>query len=334
MTHSVLNRTGRAVRGLLAGLAAITAFGAGPAMADDAYPERPVRIVLHFGPGGVADITSRTIAEHLFEKFGQRFVVENLPGGAGAVAQQSVLNAGADAYTLAIIGNAGAIRRTLLPNQRIDEGRDFDPVSLLAEFQMVLVTSPGSELKTVQDVIDYARAHPGDMNIGSVSVGTTQNLAAELFKTVADIDAFVIPYKSSPDLMAAVQRGDADVAIEMIAAAKVAIESEQVRGIAVSGAERSANFPDLPTIEEAGVKPYVVASWNAFAAPAGSPPERLEKLNAAISEILAMPEVKEKMISFGMQPIPGPRSEVTKRMDADTEKWRKVIEDAGIPVGN
>lgn len=308
-------------------LAGIT--GISPAAAQD-YPERPVRIVLPYGPGGVADITSRMVAERLTEIFGQRFLVENAPGGAGAVAQQSVLNAGPDGYTLTLIGNAGAIRRTLMPNLAIDEGEDFDPISPLAEFTMVLVTAPDSELQTVQDILDFAKENPGEMNIGTVAVGTTQNLAASLLTSVAGIEAAIIPYKNSPDLLAGVQRGDADIAIEIFAAAKASIESEQVRAIAVTGTERSPNLPDVPTVEESGVSPYVVTSWNAFAAPAGTPAEHIEKLNEAITGILAEPEVVERMVSFGMTPYAGPGSTVTDRLDSDTAMWRDVIEQAGI----
>ena len=336
MTIGSFQRALRLPRLSIVGLA-IAAFTLGSltapvARAADDYPNRPVRIILAYGPGGVSDIVSRLLAEHLQKIFGQRFLVENDPGAAGAVATKKALSGDHEGYTLLNIGNAGTIRRTTMPNLPFDEGKDFTPVSPIAQFGLVIVTKPGSKLKTVKDVIDYAKAHPGALNVGTVSVGSTQNLSAQLFKSVADIKATIIPFKKSPEVMGAVARGEVDIGMEIIAGAKNAIKAGQVVPIATTGADRSEVLPKVPTVEEEGLKPFVVTSWNAYAAPNGVPAAVVQKLNHAIQSVLKMPEVKEKMLSFGMEPYYGGPEVVSERFKEDTAKWRKVVLEAGIPI--
>ena len=296
------------------------------------YPNRPVHIILAYGPGGVSDIIARILASHLEKTFGQRFLVENNPGAAGAVAAKKAMSGDREGYTLLNSGNAATIRKTTMPNLPFDVDRDFVPVTPIATFDMVMVTKPESKLKTVKDVIDFAKANPGTMNIGTVSVGSTQNLSAILFRKETGIKATIVPFKKSPQLMGAVARGEVDIAMETIAGARNAIKAGQVRPIATSGAKRSDALPKIPTIEESGIKPFVVGSWNSYVVLKGTPEDVIKKLNTAIQKILHMPDVKAKMIGYGMEPFYGGPGTVLERYHDDVAKWHKVVLEAGIPI--
>lgn len=321
-------------RGITAmALAALATGGATvAAYAQEDYPNRPVTIILPFGPGGVSDIAARILSEHLQEAFGQRFLVENVPGANGLVATQQALQAGNDGYTLLNVGNSSTIRRTLAPNDQPSQIDDFGPIAPVAEFGLVVVTAPNSPYDSIETLVAAAQENPNTINIGSVAAGSTQNLTALLFATVADIDVTVVPYNSSPELMGGVARGEVDVAFEIVAGAMSAIENDQVRLIATTMAGGSAVFPDIPTVEDGGVAPFDVVSWNSYAAPNGVPPEIVEELNAEIQRIIQLPEVREELLSFGLEPFVGGPEAVTERIDGDVAKWRAVIEDAGIPI--
>lgn len=304
----------------------------GAAAAQTGYPNRPVRLVLGFGTGGVADISSRLVAEHLEARFGVRFVVENVPGSGGTVATQQAFQSDNEGYTLLNMGNAATIRRTTMPNLRPDQIDDFVPVSTIAEFGLIVVTAPDSPFQTLEELVAHAQANPDTLNLGSVVVGSTQNLAAILFATVAGIDVEVIPFTSSPEVMGATARGEVDAAFEIIAGARNAIESGQVRALATTMSRRSALYPDLPTVEESGVAPFDVSSWNGFVSRNGTPPEVVELLHTEIQRILALPEVRERMLEFGMEPYIGSIQDMRDRQMADVERWRAVILAAGIPI--
>jgi tripartite-type tricarboxylate transporter receptor subunit TctC len=296
------------------------------------YPNRPVHIILAYGPGGVSDIIARILASHLEKTFGQRFLVENNPGAAGAVATQKALSGDRQGYTILNSGNAATIRKTTMPNLPFDVERDFDSVSPIATFDMVMVTKPASTLKTVKDVIAFAKANPGKLNIGTVSVGSTQNLSAVLFRKEADIKATIIPFKKSPELMGATSRGEVDIAMETIAGAQNAIKAGQVVPIATTGAHRSEALPKVPTVEESGIKPFVVGSWNSYVVPKGVPVDVIKKLNTEIQRILHLPDVKKKMVDYGMEPFYGGPEAVDARYKEDVAKWHNVILEAGIPI--
>ena len=333
----MMNNLTRMCRLHVGALAVITGFaatvaGPGPAHAQNAFPERPVSIVLPFGTGGVSDIAARLLAKHLEEALGQRFLVENVPGANGLVATQQVLQAGNDGYTLLNMGNSATIRRTLSPNDRPSQIDDFEPVSPVAEFGLVVVTAPDSRFDSLKALVDEAKANPDTVNIGSVAVGSTQNLTGLLFATVADIDVSIIPYSSSPELMGAVARGEVDAAFEIVAGALSAIKNNQVHLLAVTMASGSAVFPGAPTVEDAGVVPFDVSSWNSYVAPNGVPAEAVQVLNAEIQRIIQIPEVRDEMLSYGLEPFIGGPEAIDARIEADIVKWRAVIEAAGIPI--
>lgn len=326
-TRRALSRGGL----LIAAAAIASTLGLGTAAAQD-YPNRPVDIVLGFGTGGVSDIIARTLAPELETALGQRFVVKNVPGAGGTVAAQSVSEAGNDGYTLLNVGASGPIKKTLLPNQPFDQVDDFEPVTPVANFGLVVVVAPDGQFASLDDLVSFGRANPGALNVGSVQVGSTQFLAAKLFLGVAGIDAVVVPFSSTPELMGGVARGEVDVAFEIIPGAKAAIDNAQVLPVATTMNARSALFPDLPTVEEAGIAPYDVSSWNGYSAPIGVADEVKEKLTTAVQTILQMPAVKDKLAAVGAEPYVGTAADMVTRQQQETRMWEKVILEAGVPI--
>jgi tripartite-type tricarboxylate transporter receptor subunit TctC len=302
-----------------------------PLLAQADYPSRPVRLVLPFGAGGVADTTARLVADKLGAKLGTRFVVENQPGAGGIAAARAVTSAPADGYTLALLSNGTAVSVPLFKSLPFDPLKDFVPISSLGVFDFILATKADSEFATVADFVKAAKAKPGALNVGTINVGSTQNLSAELLKTAAGIDFTIIPYRASPDAMVAALQGNVAVVIESYSGLKPHLVSKQLRALGSSGPTRSENTKDVPTVQEAGIAGFEVTSWNALFAPTGTPPEVVAKLNAALREVLAEPELKQKLLEMGIEAKPSTPEEIAARLRSDIEKWRGVIEKAGVP---
>nr|WP_250809186.1 tripartite tricarboxylate transporter substrate-binding protein [Neorhizobium tomejilense] len=301
------------------------------AMAQDAYPSRDITLVLPFGPGGIADITARLVAESLGKKLGKQIVIMNQPGAGGSVAARAALNAPADGYTLALLSNGTAISVPLFKNLQFDPVTDFVPVSSLAYFDFVFVTKSGGKFKTLKDVLEAAKAKPGALNVGTINVGSSQNLAAELFKSTSGIDFMIVPYKATPDLQVALLGGELDVIVDSQTALKAALQQNQATAIASSGPTRSSLSPNVPTAAEEGVKGFDVTSWNAIFAPKGTPPEAVKKLNATLVEVLADPALKKRFADLGVEARSSTPEEIGNRLKADIQKWSDVIQKAGIP---
>jgi tripartite-type tricarboxylate transporter receptor subunit TctC len=319
----------------LARLAAATAAAlvavllvAGTARAE--YPEKPVRIILPYGPGGVADVTTRLVAQKLSERMGQNFFIDNRPGAGGIIAARAVLGFPPDGYTLFLSGNGSAISQSLFASLPFDIERDFAPVAMLAQFEMLLAVKAGHAIDSVEKLVAYAKAHPGKLNFGSVAVGSTQNLSAELFRMTTGIEVALVTYRTTPDLVTAIVRGDVDVGFDYFAAMRPMIVAQQLRIIATSGDHRNAEL-GVPTVQESGYPDYVVTSWNALNAPAAIPKDAVAKLNREVNVVLDMPDIKARMAELGMEPLIGPPAAMAERMRRDAEKWRVVIEKAGIP---
>lgn len=317
--------------GWIAACAAALLLCAPPVRAQDAYPTRPVRIVLPFAAGGVGDITARIVAEKLGGKLGNRFVIENVPGAGGIQAARAVLSSAPDGYTLALLSNGTAVSASLFKALPFDPLRDFTPVSSLGFFDFLIATKADSGFAAMADVIRAAKEKPGALNVGTINVGSTQNLSAELLKTAAGIDFTIIPYRGTPEVIVSALQGNSAIIIDSYSALKTHLSSGQLRALASSGPARSANTPDAPTLQEAGVAGYEVTSWNAIFAPAGTPPEIVGRLNAALRETLADPGVKAQLLELGIEARAGAPEEIAGRLRADIEKWRSVIEKAGIP---
>src|SRR3954454_9545240 len=272
----------RAMRKLIAALACVPAL----ALAQ-AYPSKPVRIVLPFGPGGVADITTRTVAPKMSDTLGQQIVVENMPGAGGIRASETVAHATPDGYTLLLLTNGNAVSKALFNKLRYDPESDFSMISTVGYFSMVIVTRADGPLRTLQDALAYAKANPGKLNIGTITPGGTQHLAGELFRSTAGIDALVVPHKTTGEVVGATLNGSVDVSVDFIAPLLASIQSGQLRALAVSAGKRFPGLPEVPTVIEAGVPGYDVASWNALAAPAKTPAAVIEKVHAALEKALA-----------------------------------------------
>ena len=311
-------------------LAAIAAMAV-CATAQAAYPDRPVRVILPFGPGGVADITARLVAQKLSEKLGQNFVIENMPGAGGIAAARAVLSAPTDGYTLAFFTNGTAISVPLFQNLPFDPLKQFVPISALGYFGLVFATAANSDFHTFGDMLKAAHDKPGTINLGSIVVGSTQNLTAELFKSMSGADIVVVPFRTSPDELVALLRGDIQMEVEFYAALKPSLQSGQARALASSGPQRSPELPDIPTVAQSGVANFDVMSWNALYAAAGTPPDIIDKLNGALHEVLADPAVKKAALDLGIDAKASTPAEIDARMRSDIAKWTKVIAGAHIP---
>jgi tripartite-type tricarboxylate transporter receptor subunit TctC len=301
------------------------------ARAEASYPNRAVRIVLPFAAGGVADTTARIIAERLGDKLGQRFYVENQPGAGGIAAARTVISSPPDGYTLVLLTNGTAISVSLFEKLPFDPLKDFAPISSLGFFDFIFCTSAASDFKTLADFIATAKTKPGALNVGTINIGSTQNLSAELFKTAADIDFTIVPYRGTPEVEVSLLQGNIALLIDSYSAIKGNVADGKFRALASSGPVRSESTPDLATVQESGVANYDVVSWNALFAPARTPPEIIKTLNGALQDLLADADLKKRLIALGIEAKAGTPEEIAGRLKSDIDKWRQVIEKAKIP---
>ena len=299
------------------------------AASAQSYPTRPIRIVIGFGPGGLADITMRLVGQKLSERTGQQVVIENRPSAGGIVAASAVTSAKPDGYTLFVLSSGIAISRSLLKAMPFDPVTDFAPISTVAYFDLLIVTGAQSELRTLNDVLAAARDNPGKLNIGTISAGSTQNLSAELLKSAAGVSMTIIPYRSTPEVLTALLRNDVQIMVESYAALKAQIDDGKVRPIAGTGETRSALLPDVPTLRESGVAAEVVG-WNALVAPAQTPKEIVALINRQIQAIVAMPDFRQRLLDLGTEAKASTEAELGARLAADIEKWAAVVKQAGI----
>lgn len=318
-------------RSFLNGAAALS-LGASlplPALAQ-AYPSKPVRILVPFGAGGIADITVRIVAERLGDKLGQRFVIENQPSAGGINAARAALQGGPDGYSLALFSNGTAVAAGLFKTLRYDPVKEFAPVSALGYFDFVFATGGESRFKTMGALLAEARAKPGVLNIGTIATGSTQNLSGELFKSSANIDARIVPFRTTPDVILAALRGDVDLIVDSYASMKSNLEDGKLRALGTSSINRSVALPNVPTVAEGGVPGFDVTSWNAIFAPAGTPEPVIATLNKAILEVLAMPETKKQLLDLGIEAKGSTPAELGDKLKADIVKWTAIIDKSGI----
>ena len=314
-------------RALAAALGLASMALAGPASAQT-YPSRPIQFFVAFGPGGAGDTVARLVAKKMSENMKTPIIIENRP--APMVAVVSVQKAKPDGYTMLMAGSGTALTNALFKTLPYDLLGDFVHVSTLASFDIALLVNPESELKGVKDVIAYAKANPGKLNIGTVRVGSTQNLAAEMFKSAAGIDAVIVPYKTTGDLLTAVRSKDVHVAFEILPPILGQVEGKLVKPIAVGSGKRFPALPNVPTVAESGVPGFDASSWNGVSVPAKTPPEVVARLTKEINAAVASPEVQKELVRIGMVPKAGTPEEMTARMKGDIAKWGAVIEKAGI----
>jgi tripartite-type tricarboxylate transporter receptor subunit TctC len=296
-----------------------------------AWPDKPVKIVLPFGPGGVADVTARIMADKLEKKFNQRFLIENMPGPGGINAARAVSTAVPDGYTLGLVTNATAISVASFNKLPFDPVKDFDMISGLGQFNLLFAVDVNSKYKTLGDFIADAKANPGKLNLGSIVVGSTQDLGAELFKSSADLNVQIVTFKNSPDVVVSLLRNDIQMVVDFPPALKGQVAAGKLRVLASSGPAREPDLPNVPTVAETGIKGYVVTSWNGVFAPKGTPKEVIDSMGKAMHELLASAEMKEQFAKVGAQAHASSPDELMSLLKADIIRWNGVIDKAGIP---
>jgi tripartite-type tricarboxylate transporter receptor subunit TctC len=316
---------------IFAFVAALSAVLSAPVLAQSDYPTRPVSFIVPYAAGGVADVGMRILGDKLSDRLKQPFVIENRPGGGGVVAAQAGATATPDGYTLLMTGNNTAIAEALFNKLPYNVLTDFASVSTAAFFDVLIVTRSGSPLKSVQDFVAAAKANPGKINVGTINPGSTQNLAADLFASMAGINVAIVPFRASPDMAGAVIRGDVDVAFEFYAAINGLLADKKIVALASTGPKRTAYLPDVPTVIEGGIKGYEVSSWNGISVPAATPKTVIATLNAAMKDVIPIADVQGKSAQMGMEMRWSTPDDMTARMKSDIAKWGAVIEKAGIP---
>lgn len=295
------------------------------------FPEHPVRIVVPFGAGGVGDLTARVVAKKLSEQWHQPVVIDNRPGAGGVTAAEAVAKATPDGYTLFLMSNGTAVTQGLFKRLPFDVRRDFAPVSTLGYFDIAVVVPATSPVRTLKDWVAQAHAHPGRMNLGSISIGSTQHLTAELFKSSARMDVQVVPFNGTPALLGALRGGQVDGAVELLGAVLPQIKAQAVRVLAVTGERRSPQLPDVPTARESGVEGFVASSWNALAAPAKTPPQVLEQLQRDVNAAVQAADVKRQLQDLNVEARASTQQQLADLLASDIRRWSQVIEQAHIP---
>lgn len=294
------------------------------------YPNQMVRIVVPFGPGGVADLTVRMVAQKMAASMKQPIIVENRPGAGGVVAAGTVAKSAPDGYTLLLISNATAVSANLFKKLPYDTVKDFAPISTLGYFDLALVVNNKLPVRSVAELIAYAKANPGKLSIGTITRGSTQNLAAEMLTSMAGIDALIVPYKGSPEVLTATMTGELDAAVEVLSPILPQIRSGNLRAIAVTSTQRFAGLPNVPTVAGSGLPNYRATSWNALAAPAGTPKPIIERLQREIHAAVNSPDVKARLLELGVVARGGTPASTARLLADDIAKWGTVIQQAKI----
>jgi tripartite-type tricarboxylate transporter receptor subunit TctC len=315
-------------RAVLVALAAIGVVR--PLAAQGRFPDKPITLLVPFAPGGIADLTARAVAESMGKTLGQPVIVENKPSAGSIVASQAVATAKPDGHTLLLISNGNAVSVGLFKKLPYDTLKDFAPVTTLGFFDLGLFVPANSRFATLRDAVAFARANPGKLNVGTIAVGSTQQLAAKLFETIAGIDVLVVPYKGSPAVLAALRTGEIDIAFEIVGPMIAQVSAGVVKALAVSSDRRNPALADVPTVQEAGVAGYNVASWNGLAAPAGTPPAVIEALNKAAHEAVSNAAVQERLGRLGMRLQAGTPTELQALLGSEVKRWGDVIRAAKI----
>ena len=310
-------------------MAALSALPAASAMAQS-FPSKPLKIVVPFGAGGVADLTARAVAQKLSESLGQAVVIENRPSAGGIVAGELVAKAEPDGYTLLLISNGTAVSAGLFKSLPFDPVKDFTPVSLMGTFDLAIVTSNESRFQTLSELLSWAKANPGKLNIGSINIGSTQHLTAELFKSVAGLDAQVVPFNGTPAVMTALRGGQIDVAVEVLSPVLPQIKGGALRALAVTGQKRNVALPQVPTAKEGGVPNLVSTSWNGLGVPAKTPQAVVERLNKEVNAALQTPAVRQKLLDLNVEPHPSTVPQAQDWLHTEIKRWSDVIQRAGI----
>ena len=293
------------------------------------YPNKPVRILVGFAPGGATDTTARLMGAWLSERFGQQFIVENRPGAGTNLATEAVVRSPADGYTLLMVTASNAINATLYQNMNFNFLRDTVPVAGVIRYPNVVEINNDLPVKTISEFIDYLKANPGKLSMGSGGVGSSQHLAGELFKMMTGTDMIHVPYRGGAPALMDLIGGRIQVRFGVLPESFSVIKEGKVRALAVTTSFRNEFLPDIPTVAEAGVPGYDAQSVQGFAAPKGTPPEIVERLNKEVNAGLATANLKARFADLGASVFPVSAAEFGKFLAEDTEKWGKVVKFSG-----
>ena len=320
----------RALASWLGCVAVVFCCGAAGGALAQAYPARPIRLLLPYGPGGNSDIAARVLAQKLSESLRQQVIIDNRPGAGGIVATELARKAEPDGYTLLWLNSGHAVSVSLYKSLPYDPVRDFAPVSAVGFAALALVVNADSPLRSVTALAAFAKANPGKFNIGVTFVGSTNHVAAELFKSMAGLETQVVPFKTTPALIAGVGGNEAQAIFEFIAPVLPHIKSGALRALGVTSDRRYAGLPDVPTLAEAGLPDYEASAWNGVAVPVKTPRAVINRLNREINAAIALPEVKQRLQELGIDARGSTPEDLRKLLVADIAKWKTVIEKAKI----
>ena len=308
----------------------VMALGSACALAQS-YPTQPIKILLPYGAGGVADISARVIAQKLSGQIGQQVIIDNRPSAGQIVATEAVMKAEPDGYTLLWFNQGHAVSVSLFNSLPYDPAKDFLPISTVGFFGMALLVDAKSQYRSVKDLVAAAKANPGKLNVGTTSPGGTQYIAAELFKSMAGLDFQTVPFKTTPLIITSVKTGDVQAMIEILAPMMSHIKSGSMRALAVTFDRRFTELPDVPTLAEAGVPGYEASAWNGVAAPLKTPKTVIDRLNREINAAVVDPAVKQRLQDLGVDAKGSTPEQLHALLVSETAKWKKVVEAAKIP---
>lgn len=303
-----------------------------PAARAQAYPGKPIQLVVPLGPGGINDIISRLVAQKLTESWGQSVVVVNKPGAGGIIGSEAVAKAAPDGYTLLMVYSSHMVNPSLYAKLPYDTVQDFEPITLVNTVNLVLTVGASVPVTSMSELIALAKARPGQLNYGTIGIGSLGHLAGIRFVKAANIDVVQVPYKSAPEVTTALMRGDATLYFDSPITALPFIRSGKVRALAVTSATRSSVLPDVPTVAEAGLPGFEVVGWNGLLAPARTPRPIIEKLNVEIVRILHTPEVATTLKEQGVDVVGDTPEDFTDVIRTDIGKWREIITASGIKI--
>ena len=297
------------------------------ANAQPAFPNKPIKIVVPNAAGGAADITARTVAQKLSEALGQSVVIDNKPSAGGIVAGEMVARSEPDGHTLLLISSGTAVSAALFKSLPFDTVKDFTPVSKLASFDLVIAVAEGGRFKNLAELLSYARANPGKLNIGTPQIGTTQNLAAELFLSSAGLSAQIVPFNGTPPVITALRGGEIDAMVEILGPLMPQIQSKALRPVALLGDKRSSVLPDVPAVKEVGgnLAQFNVSSWNGLSVPAKTPREVVQRLSRELQTILALPEVKKRLLELSLYAQGSSPEQAAEILNQDIRRWTEVL---------